>query len=70
MPPFYIKENLFVKLCSELRKKKRSTNIVRIFSIILPFLLEKCVSFEKSVSFCEDPVDLLEGKHSPQPTGT
>lgn len=31
--------------------------------------LDKCVSFEKSVSFCDDPVDLHEGKHSPQPTG-
>ena len=31
--------------------------------------IEKCVSFEKSVSFCDDPIDLYEGKHSPQPTG-
>ncbi|XP_057378598.1 coiled-coil domain-containing protein CG32809-like isoform X3 [Daphnia carinata] len=29
---------------------------------------EKCVSFEKSVSFCDDPIELPEGKHSPQPT--
>ncbi|EFX66222.1 hypothetical protein DAPPUDRAFT_263488 [Daphnia pulex] len=29
---------------------------------------DKCVSFEKSVSFCDDPVELHEGKHSPQPT--
>jgi hypothetical protein len=32
--------------------------------------IDKCVSFEKSVSFSDEPIEFLPGgKHSPQPTG-